>query len=193
MSDIKTVCVYCGSRCPTEAYRKAAYETGKNIAQAGMNLVYGGSRSGLMGVVADAVLKYGGEATGVIPHHIQEQEDPHNELTETIMVDTMHERKQVMVDRSDAFITLCGGFGTLDETFEILTWKQLELHDKPIILVNIEGYWAPFMDLVNHVVDEGLAESKHLKLFEVIKDPSQLITALKRQPEPVRATQTKYM
>lgn len=153
---IRTVCVYCGSSLGKgETYRQAAVDLGRGIGNAGMGLVYGGGRIGLMGVVADSALSAGAEVTGIIPEHIQVREVEHTGLHELLIVDSMHERKRLMVERSDAFIVLPGGLGTLDETFEILTWRQLGLHSKPVILFNLNGYWNPLLDMVDHIVDEG--------------------------------------
>ena len=127
----------------SDTYKDAAHQLGTLLGQNGHQLVYGGGRVGLMGIVADATLAAGGPVVGIIPEHIQVLEVEHTGLTELLVVDSMHTRKRMMVDRSDAFVVLPGGLGTLDETFEILTWKQLRLHDKPIVVANIDGYWDP--------------------------------------------------
>src|SRR6185369_2172118 len=134
----RSVCVYCGSsdRGP-EPHREAAVKLGQALAREGVELVFGGGRVGLMGVIADAVLSGGGRATGVIPEHLLRAEVGHGRVTELIIVPNMHERKETMFRRADAFIVLPGGPGTLDETFEILTWRQLQLHDKPIVIVDL--------------------------------------------------------
>ena len=142
MKDVFSVCVYCGSSSRvSDTYKDAAHQLGTLLGENGHQLVYGGGRVGLMGIVADATLAAGGSVVGIIPEHIQVLEVEHTGLTELLVVDSMHTRKRMMVDRSDAFVVLPGGLGTLDETFEILTWKQLRLHDKPIVVANIDGYW----------------------------------------------------
>jgi uncharacterized protein (TIGR00730 family) len=135
MASITSVCVYCGSRVGHERHKAAAARLGRQLAVAGIRLVYGGGRIGLMGVVADAALQAGGAVTGIIPAHLHDHEIGHHG-TELHVVDNMHARKHLMFQLSDAFVTLPGGIGSLDETFEIVTWKQLHLHDKPILLVN---------------------------------------------------------
>src|SRR5579883_15172 len=144
MAKVKRLCVYCGSSSQVdEIYRRAAARLGQVIAQAGIELVYGGGRVGLMGLMADAALAAGGRVIGVIPHLLHDREVGHAGVGELIVVGSMHERKQRMFDLADAFVMLPGGLGTLDETIEILTWKQLGLHDKPVIIADIAGYWAP--------------------------------------------------
>jgi uncharacterized protein (TIGR00730 family) len=141
---IRRLCVYCGSSPGVDPrYREAARALGGGLAARGIELVYGGGRNGLMGLVADAVLAGGGKVTGVIPLHLQNRELAHVGLSELLVVDSMHERKRVMAERADAFAVLPGGIGTLDETVEILSWRQLGLHDKPIYVVDIAGYWSP--------------------------------------------------
>jgi len=140
MPQIRSVCVYCGSAGAVDPrYRAAADELGRSVAAAGIKLVFGGGRIGLMGIAADAALAAGGHVTGVIPASLRDAELAHSGLSELVVVATMHDRKRVMAERADAFAVLPGGIGTLDETFEILTWRQLGLHDKPIFLVDIGG------------------------------------------------------
>ena len=158
MRNIRRLCVYCGSSGAVDRqYREAASELGARLAAAGIGLVYGGGRVGLMGLLADAALAAGGEVTGVIPHRLRDAELAHHGVTELVVVDSMHGRKRVMAERADAFAILPGGVGTLDELFEILSWKQLALHDKPILLVDIAGYWAPLRALLEHIVARGFA------------------------------------
>ncbi|MBI2234242.1 MAG: TIGR00730 family Rossman fold protein, partial [Micavibrio aeruginosavorus] len=155
---IKNVCVYCGSAGNVaEIYRDAATQLGRILVKNGLSLVYGGGRVGLMGLVADAVLHEGGKAYGIIPHHIAAREVSHTGLTELHVVETMHERKKMMVDRADAFVILPGGLGTMDEFFEIMTWRQLGLQDKPVVVVNIEGYWTPLLRMIDHLIEEWFA------------------------------------
>jgi uncharacterized protein (TIGR00730 family) len=180
MSKIQSVCVYCGaSDRASPRYKLAAKEVGQIIAENELRLVYGGGRMGLMGVVADAVLKAGGHATGIIPKHLQDREARHDELSELHIVDSMHIRKTMMVERSDAFLVLPGGYGTLEEAFEILTWKQLGLHKKPIIFLNIFGYWSPLKELKQHLFDESFIKADDLKLFSIVDTPDQIMPALR--------------
>lgn len=194
MSDVQSICVYCGaSGKVAEFYKTAARALGREIGHRGMTLVYGGGRVGLMGLVADAALDAGAPVVGIIPEHIQILEIEHTGLTELHIVDSMHTRKRMMVERSDAFVVLPGGFGTLDETFEILTWKQLRLHDKPVILVNLEGYWDPLLALVDRLIDEGFARPQHRTLYRVVDSVEEVFGALLREPEPVVDPQTKWL
>src|SRR5690242_13485789 len=153
MGDIRRLCVYCGSSgMVDERYRAAASELGTRLAAAGIELVYGGGRVGLMGLLADAALAAGGRVTGVIPRHLHDREVAHAGLSELIVVGSMHERKRRMFDIADGFAALPGGLGTLDETIEIVTWRQLALHDKPVVIVDVAGYWAPLRALVEHAI-----------------------------------------
>ena len=158
-----SVCVFCGSAPGLRpSYSAAASELGKAFARAGTTLVYGGGRLGLMGIVADAVLAAGGRVIGVIPRMLIERELAHPGLTQQHVVDTMHERKTLMADLSDGFVGLPGGMGTFDELVEIVTWAQLGLHAKPVILANIENYFAPLYAMLDHAVTEKFvtAESR---------------------------------
>ena len=183
MTEIKNVCVYCGSSSRVDdAYKNAATELGGLIAKEGWGVVYGGGRVGLMGLVADSTLKAGGDVVGIIPSHIKEREVQHEELTELVVVDTMHVRKQMMVDRSQAFVILPGGLGTLDELFELLTWKQLGLHDKPIVIVNMNGYWQGMLDSLKHVAGEGFMRVEDMGMFITVESVADVPAALKRAP-----------
>ncbi len=192
--DIKTVCVYCGSSANVpELYRQAATRLGRLMAEHKLKLVYGGGKSGLMGLVAEGVLAGGGEACGVIPHHIANREISHTGLTELHMVDTMHERKQMMVDMADAFVILPGGLGTLDEFFEIMTWRQLSLHDKPIIIVNIEGYWSPLLILIDRLIDQSFARESDRQMLQVVESVDDVPAALATAPRERVDPQTKWI
>lgn len=192
--DIKTVCVYCGSSANvSELYRHAATRLGRLLAENNLKLVYGGGKSGLMGLVAEGVLAGGGDASGVIPHHIANREISHTGLTELHMVDTMHERKQMMVDMADAFVILPGGLGTLDEFFEIMTWRQLSLHDKPIIIVNIEGYWSPLLILIDRLIDQGFARESDRQMLQVVESVDDVPAALATAPRERVDPQTKWI
>ena len=186
MGDIRRLCVYCGSsEMVDERYRAAASELGTRLAAAGIELVYGGGRVGLMGLLADAALASGGGVTGIIPVRLAEAELAHLGATELIVVDSMHDRKREMVERSDAFAVLPGGIGTLDEMFEILSWKQLKLHAKPIFLVDIAGYWGPLRAVLDHVVTEGFARPEAHHLLQVVSTVAELMSVLATEPAPV--------
>jgi uncharacterized protein (TIGR00730 family) len=152
---IRSVCVFCGSAPGARpSYSQAAREMGIALAQRGLTLVYGGGRLGLMGIVADAVLEHGGRVIGVIPRMLIERECAHPKLTQQHVVTTMHERKTLMAEMSDAFVGLPGGMGTFDELVEIVTWAQLGLHAKPVVLANVENYFAPMYAMLDHAVIE---------------------------------------
>jgi uncharacterized protein (TIGR00730 family) len=154
--ELRAVAVYCGSSFGVdERYAAAARALGETIARAGLKLVYGGGRVGLMGLVADGALGAGGEVIGVIPRGLFSAEVAHRGLTELVEVGSMHERKQQMFERADAFVALPGGLGTLDELVEMLTWAQLGIHTKPIALVEVDGFWSPFVVLLDCMVDAG--------------------------------------
>ncbi len=164
----RTACVYCGSSHGADPmFAEITAELGTIMAKSGVRLVYGGGRVGLMGVVADAVMDAGGEAIGIIPQHLHDIEPQHNSLTELIVVDSMHTRKRMMADRSQAFVILPGGFGTMDECFEIITWKHLRLHNHPIVIFNVDGYWEPLLKLIAHMVESGFAPASYTHLFNV--------------------------
>ncbi|HLJ20813.1 MAG TPA: TIGR00730 family Rossman fold protein [Stellaceae bacterium] len=185
MAGVQRVCVYCGSSGRVaEAFRESARRTGRLLAEAGMELVYGGGHVGLMGLTADAALAAGGHVVGIIPDFLHDRELAHTKLSELIVVPSMHERKQRMFERADAFAILPGGLGTLDETFECMTWKQLGLHDKPIVVVDVDGYWKPLMALIDHAIGAGFAPVKLRKMVDVVPSAEALIALLKSAPEP---------
>lgn len=180
---IKAACVYCGTgRGAAPIYREAAAQVGADLAKAGVRLVYGGGSVGLMGIVSLACMEAGGAVTGIIPAHLSEKEGQNHAITDLILVDNMHNRKSLMVEHSDAFIVLPGGLGTLDETFEILTWKYLELHDKPIVLLNINGFYDPLVAMIHHMVTEGFTPVHHLSMFMVVNTVEEVMPALLSQP-----------
>jgi uncharacterized protein (TIGR00730 family) len=194
MTDIKNVCVYCGSSSNVEdIYKQQAVQLGKLIAAEEWGVVYGGGRVGLMGLVADSALENGGKVIGVIPEHIQAREIEHNDLTELHIVDTMHVRKQMMVDRAQAFVILPGGLGTLDEFFELVTWKQLGLHDKPIVVVNVQEYWSKMIDGIKHIAKSGFMRETDLNLFSVVGDVADVPKALKEAPREKFDPTTKWI
>jgi hypothetical protein len=194
MTEVRSICVYCGSAGRVdERYRDAATRLGRMIADRGIQLVYGGGRVGLMGLVADAVLAGGGRVVGIIPDHIQSLEVEHTGLSELVVVDSMHTRKRMMFDRSDAFVVLPGGLGTLDETFEILTWRQLVLHDKPIVIVDEGGYWQPLEAMIDHMIAAGFCQPGHKNLYRLVPSVEAVFDALALAPEPIVEPQSKWL
>jgi uncharacterized protein (TIGR00730 family) len=176
---VNALCVFCGSSARgREEHRQAATNLGKLFAEKKIRLVYGGGRVGLMGIIADSVMQTGGQVTGIIPGHLEKSEVGHEGISELIVVDSMHLRKELMFQKSDGFVILPGGFGTLDELFEILTWKQLHLHDKPVIIVNINHYWDPLKTLIDHSISEGYAHPSHSKLFTFVDTIEEILPAL---------------
>lgn len=176
-----SICVYCGARPgDNPAYTQAADALGRAIAEQGWRLVYGAGDVGLMGTVARATQDAGGSTFGVIPTHLLDREVGKTDLTQFIVTETMHERKKVMVMNADAIVVLPGGAGSLDEFFEVLTWRQLGLHAKPIILLSAEGYWTPLTDLLTHLVHHGFADASLLDFVETTTSASEAITALRR-------------
>ena len=191
---LNAVCVYCGSSRPKNpAHSAAAKEFGLMLAKDNISLVYGGARIGLMGLIADSVLGANGQVVGIIPEHLQKYEVGHTGVTKLHIVENMHVRKKMMFDMSDAFVVLPGGYGTLDEFFEVLTWRQLQMHDKPIILVDIDGYWAPMRTLLDHIVDKGFAQPDTRRLVSIVSKVEDIIPAIKAAPLPIYAPETKWM
>lgn len=192
--DIKSICVYCGAAARAgDVFKQAATAMGKLIAKEKMTLIYGGGSTGLMGLVADSALTDGAKVIGIIPEHIRVREVDHTGLTELHVVETMHERKQMMVDLADAFIILPGGLGTLDEFFEIMTWRQLGLHSKPILLVNINGYWDGLVQLIRGMIDNGFVRQNDLDMLLVVDHVDDAIPALRAAPQEVFDPQTKWI
>jgi uncharacterized protein (TIGR00730 family) len=185
---VRAVCVFCGaSSGRLAAYADAARSLGAAVARRGFGLVYGGGRVGLMGAVADGALAAGGEVTGVIPQELVDRELAHGGLTRLHVVESLHERKALMAGLSDAFIALPGGFGTLDELLEQLTWSQLGLHAKPIGLLDAEGYWGPLIALARHATAEGFVREADLAAIAVAGDAEALLDrlgALVTEPRP---------
>ena len=176
---INSICVFCGSNYGnTEVYREQATLLGKCLAENGRQLVYGGAHVGLMGAVADGAIKAGGEVIGVIPRFLQAKELAHTGLSALILVDTMHERKAIMNERCDAVIALPGGFGTMDELFEMLTWSQLDIHKKPIGILNINGYYDSLILLVEDMVAKGFLKSLDRDQLIICNDIETLIFRL---------------
>ncbi|MFT8657479.1 MAG: TIGR00730 family Rossman fold protein [Acetobacter papayae] len=172
MSSIaRTIAVFCGSRLGNDpVYQDVAQQAGKLLAREAIRLVYGGGANGLMGVVADSVIRAGGEVTGVIPEFLTKREKMHECVSELIVTTSMHERKQIMFARAEAFWILPGGFGTFDEMMEILTWRQLERHNKPIILVNTAGWGEAVVAMLEAAVKQGFASEQSRALLQVVPD-----------------------
>lgn len=174
-----SVCVYCGSRNGARpGYRIAAENMGTAIAENGWRLVYGAGDVGLMGAVAEAATRSGAATLGVIPTHLLDMEAPRGVYGDRIQTETMHERKKVMFMNADAVIVLPGGAGSLDEFFEVLTWAQLGLHNKLVILLNVDGYWQTLIDLIHHVVSEGFASESLLNLFTTCESVDEAVSLL---------------
>lgn len=184
---IQSICVYCGSQPGRDpAYLAAGRALGKSIAAHGLRLVYGGGTKGIMGAVAAGVLSNGGQVTGIIPEFLVDMEATRHslgQLDELIVTQDMHERKHKMFERSDAFVTLPGGIGTLEEIVEIMTWAQLGRHEKPMVFADIGGFWKPMLDLVSHMRDQGFIHRAHLVQPLVISDVEQIVPAILERAE----------
>lgn len=184
MTPISSLCVYCGSsRGSNPAFAALAAELGREMAARGVRLIYGGGRVGLMGICADAVMAGGGEVIGVIPQHLQDREVGHTGLTELKVVDNMHTRKRMMFDYSDAFCVLPGGLGTLEELFEVVTWRQLGIHDKPIIVLNADGYWDRLVAMIDGIIDDGFAQPAVRQYFSVANSVGRLFDLMASPPD----------
>lgn len=176
---VTSVCVYCGSRMgKNPSYEAAAQTLGTGLANAGLRLVYGAGDVGLMGTVARAAQAAGGETFGVIPEHLVKREVGKRDLTTYVVTETMHERKKVMLYNADAVLLLPGGMGSLDELFEAITWRQLGLHNKPIVILNTDGYWDPLRALMDHVVQQDFAGADHASCILWAQTPEEAIAAL---------------
>jgi hypothetical protein len=183
MAEVRSLCVLCGSREGADtAYRKAANDLGALIARRGTRLIYGGGAIGLMGVLANSVLSRGGAVVGVIPDFLMKWEVGHVALSDLVITRTMHDRKTRMFEMADGFVVLPGGLGTLDEAFEIITWKQLRLHDKPIVVLDVGGYWDALVALIDRVVASGFASPAVTGLFTVVDSPEKVFPALEVAP-----------
>ncbi len=168
---LRSVCVFCGARAGTDpAFTAEARETGAMLARNGWRLVYGAGDVGIMGEVARAALQAGASTMGVIPTHLMQLEQGRADLGTLVITETMHERKKVMFANSDAILVLPGGAGSLDEFFEVLTWRQLGLHAKPILLLDTAGYWTPLAELIDHIIAHGFAEPSIRGFFELVPD-----------------------
>lgn len=184
---ITSACVYCGTgHDVADIYKDTARRVGEVLAREDVRLVYGGGRVGLMGIVSQSCFRAGGQVVGIIPEHIQDKEQRNDDVQELHIVDSMHARKQMMVEKSEGFIVLPGGFGTLDETFEILTWKYLGLHDKPVVFINVNGFYDPLFRMVDHMVDSGFTPFWHRSLYQVVDKPEDAVVALSSQGERIK-------
>lgn len=179
MPKTSTICVYCGSSEAVEpTFLDSAAHLGRIIARDGRGLVYGGGRLGLMGQVADGALSEGGKVVGIIPEHLYHVEVQNDDVTELLVVDSMHTRKAEMVSRSDGFCVLPGGIGTLDELIEILSWRQLALHNKPVVVVDEGGYYTPLKALLDHIVAAGFARPSILTYLRFVATVDEVLPAL---------------
>ncbi|MER8594424.1 TIGR00730 family Rossman fold protein [Mesorhizobium sp. M1182] len=182
MNTIRSVCVYCGSSSGRdETYIKAGHLLGRSIAKSGLRLIYGGGTKGIMGAVAEGALKAGGKVTGIIPRFLINREATEtalNRLDELVITDNMHERKHRMFEKSDAFVALPGGIGTVEEIVEIMTWAQLGHHRKPIVFGNVGGFWDPMLALLDHMATEGFIHTAQRVKPLVVEDPEAIVAAI---------------
>jgi uncharacterized protein (TIGR00730 family) len=180
---IRSVCVFCGSNPGVRPiFAEVARELGAALARRGISVVYGGARVGLMGCVADGALAAGGVVIGVLPRFMTRKELAHEGLTELLLVDSMHERKAMMAERAEGFVALPGGYGTMEELFEILTWSQLALHKKPVGLVNVDGFYEPLIAQIDYAVRDGFLRPAHRDLLVVESEVEPLLERLTRHP-----------
>ncbi len=192
MEPIASVCVYCGARFGDDpVYKEAAETLGREMAARGLELVFGGGNIGLMGAISDAARAAGGKVTGIIPRDLKRREIGGDSEARLVVVDNMHERKMMMARLSDAFVVLPGGLGTLDETFEIVTWRQLGFHDKPIVIADIGGYWAPMRATIGSIVSRGFADPVEGVLMEWVDDIPGVFAALERASPPSKPMDTR--
>lgn len=185
MNQLKSICVFAGSSAGIKTeYKEAAVSLGRCMAQKNYRLIYGGSRMGLMGEVANEMLQHGGEVIGIMPRGLFSGEIVHTALTELIEVESMHERKATMHELADGYIALPGGFGTFEELFEALCWAQIGIHKKPVGLLNVNGYYNPLMQMVQHAVDEGFSTDSAIRLINISDTPEQLISSMDTYTSP---------
>lgn len=183
---MKAICVFCASSLGNNpVYAETAFELGKILAENRIDLIYGGAQVGLMGKIADGVLSMNGNVIGIIPDFLKTKEITHSSLTELITVKTMHERKAMMHERADAFIALPGGFGTMEELFEILTWAQLSLHQKPVGILNVNGYYDPLIQLVETMINSGLLNSKYREMLLISDSIDDLLSQMNLYEVPL--------
>ena len=176
---VQRLCVFCGSSSGARPlYAEAAAQLGRELAKSKIAVVFGGGRVGLMGILADSVLRAGGQAIGVMPRALVEKEIAHTSLTELHVVESMHQRKALMADLADAFLLLPGGFGSWEEFFEVVTWLQLGIHSKPCAVLNVAGYYDTLLSLTSHALKEGFLRSAHKEMLIVEEDPVRLLGRL---------------
>jgi len=194
MAEIRSLSVFCGSKVGANPrFHKAAEDLGVIMAERNIRLVYGGGNIGLMGVVADSVMAAGGEVIGVIPDFLMKYEVGKSNVNELIVVDSMHEGKSKMFELSDGVAVLPGGLGTLDETFEVITWKQLRQHDKPIVIVNVDDYWLPFEKLIQSLIGQAFAHPAIEELYTVVDSAEAVLPALESAPIPKEEVLTSHL
>jgi uncharacterized protein (TIGR00730 family) len=182
---LESISVYCGSSDNVHPdYLKAARRMGQALAQRGTTIIFGGGGTGMMGAMADGGLEAGGDVIGIIPKRFNTAELVHSGLTELVVVDTMHERKALMAERADAFVALPGGYGTLEELFEILTWAQIGMHAKPVGLLNSLGYFQPLLALIDHMLGQGFIYDEHRTLLACAEEPQALLAQLEAYRPP---------
>jgi uncharacterized protein (TIGR00730 family) len=192
MHEISSVAVFCGSRLGSDPrFATSARDLGAGLAKAGIRLVYGGGKTGMMGVLADAVLEAGGTVLGVIPDFLTRMEVAHPDVTEMVITSSMHDRKRRMAEEADAFVAMPGGIGTLDETIEIISWRQLRLHDKPIYICDIAGWAGPFVASIGHAIERGFAPPATGDLFAVVDNVPTLLDRLVRTPHGLGVAATR--
>jgi uncharacterized protein (TIGR00730 family) len=182
----RNVCIFCGSAAGSKLYQDIARRLGEELAKSNVSVVYGGGNIGLMGVLADAVLQHDGHIIGVLPQFLIDMEVAHRGVSELIVVDSMHERKAEMAARADAFVALPGGFGTMEEFFEVLTWLQLGLHDKPCILLNVNGFYSPLLAFLQSAATDGFISEASMSLVTVCESVEQLMNLLNGLPPSSR-------
>jgi uncharacterized protein (TIGR00730 family) len=174
-----SICVFCGAQnAVPKAHLDMAKQLGNDMAAAGKQLVYGGGDCGLMGAVANGVLEKGGRALGVFPRSLGRIEVEHKGLTNMVMVDSMHERKQIMYDNAEVFVILPGGFGTLDEMFEVITWRQIKIHEKLVVVYNHDGYWDHLLTLMDHMIHLGFARPETRQFYTIANTKDELYALL---------------
>ena len=184
---MNSICVFCGSSSGRNGtYEEAARATGNALVRAGLRLIYGGGKVGLMGILADSVLSAGGHVTGVMPRALFEREIAHRAITDLRVVQTMHERKKLMADLADAFIALPSGAGTLEEIFEQWTWSQLGIHAKPCGFLNVNGYFTPLVTMIEHMVAEQFMAAPLAAMFSIEDEPSRLLARFRHYQPPAR-------
>jgi len=189
-----SLCVFCGSKTGTDpAHAAAARRMGALMARQGVRLVFGGGRIGLMGVLADAVVAGGGRSVGVIPDFLMALEVEHQGVDEIIVTASMHERKTRMFELADGFVVLAGGLGTLDEALEVITWKQLQIHAKPVVVVNTGGYWSGLTELFRRAIAGGFAHPGVMDLFTVVDSPDRVFEAFAKAPPPDSRVLTSHL